>query len=354
MFWSRGERRRPRQAKTIVLLAGLLLSVPMAAVRAQDICADPNNLTFNCQFDTFDYVVPYGEVATGWTPFVEFAVAGQAPSFEKEDLESPLAPAQLIWSNGLAFTAGLYQQVEVIPGVAYTAHIGWAPYASYDDRGNRNSGLFIGRKVGIDPFGGREAASPDIVWSSEIWDAEGGVFPQLRAWAVAQRPVITVFVRAHNPQSHGNDKVWFDAVSLTLDPTQPTATSTAVLPTSTAVPPTTTAVRPTSTSTSLPSTPIRTSPSPTDTPTPTQAVLSAPTDTPTLLPSPTATAAATQADTLTDALLPTAAPTSTLAPTTAPQADLSALIPNTLLGLALFAFVGAGLLGGALILLRRS
>jgi hypothetical protein len=335
-----------KQAKTALLLVLFFLAAPVPAVQAQDICADPNNLTFNCQFDTFDYVPPYGAVASGWTPFVESAVEGQLPSFES-DSETPAAPAQLIWSAWLPFTAGIYQQVEVTPGVAYIAAIGWAAYASSDDQGQRNSGLFVGRKVGIDPFGGTDYTSPSIVWSPEVWDELGGVFPQLRVSAVAQAPVITVFVRAHNPQSHGNDKVWFDAVPLTVDPNQPTVTPTPIPASATPTSP-----PPTSTSTPLPpaDTPVPTDtpPIPTDTPTPTSSPTATPMPTPTLTPTPTHTPEPT--------IAPVGVSTSVPTPTSIParQFDWSSRIPNILLGVAVLSFVGVGVLGGVLMLLRRS
>lgn len=339
-----------KRATLAVWMAILLLWVVVPAVRAQDPCEDPRNLTFNCQFDAFDYVPPYGAVASGWIPFVEFAV--ETPAFNSAG-ETPLAPAQEIFSAWLPFTAGIYQQVEVTQGAAYVAAIGWAPYASYDDRGGRNSGRFIGRKVGIDPFGGTDPASPDIVWSPEIWDELGGVFPELRVSAVGQGNVITVFVRAHNPQSHGNDKVWFDAVTLMLDSTQPTATPTAIPPS-----PTPTSPPPTVTSTPLPPTETATptdTPSPTVTETPVPTPTSTATDTPRAILSPTGTVAAPDASAADVGPGPTRTPEAARAtPGLRSESDPSAWIPNALFAVAVLSFVGAGILGGVLVVLRRA
>lgn len=331
--------------------ATLLLVVFVPMVHAQDICADPGNLTFNCQFDSFDNVPPYGAVASGWTPFVEFSV--EPPAFNSSG-ETPVAPAQEIFSGWLPFTAGIYQQVEVTPGVGYAATIGWAAYASYGESGERNAGQFIGRKVGIDPLGGTDPTSPSIVWSPEVWDEQGGIFPQLRVSAVAQRQTITVFVRAHNPQSHGNDKVWFDAVTLTDDPTLPTATATSLPPS-----PTPTAPPPTATSTPLPPT---ATPVPSDTPLPTSTATVQPTDTatPTATPTPTHTPTATAGSA--DAVAPNVAPAPTATmrlPTATPaparQSDASSGAPDILLAIAAVSFAGAGVLAGVvfLLLLRR-
>ena len=340
---------RARHARKLVgpLLVVLLLLAAMPEVaQAQDPCQDPGNLTFNCQFDTFDYIPPYGAVASGWTAFVEFAV--ETPAFNSAG-ETPLAPAQEIFSGWLPFTAGIFQQVEVTPGLAYVAAIGWAPYASSDEKGDRNQGQFIGRKVGIDPLGGADPTSPDIVWSPEVWDELGGVFPQLRVSAVAQGGTITVFVRANNPHSHGNDKVWFDAVTLTVDPNQPAPTSTPVPPS-----PTPTSPPPTATSTPLPPTET---PSPTDTPLPTATPV--PTDTP--APTFTSTTIREATETVGEAAAPNvaSAPTATISaatatPVRAPQPETSDWVPKILLAVAVISFGGAGVLGAVALLVRRS
>jgi hypothetical protein len=326
----------------------VLLAAMPGVAQAQDPCQDPGNLTFNCQFDTFVYIPPYGAVATGWTAFVEFAV--ETPAFNSAG-ETPLAPAQEIFSAWLPFTAGIYQQVQVTPGLAYVAAIGWAPYASYDDRGGRNAGQFIGRKVGIDPLGGADPTSPNIVWSPEVWDELGGVFPQLRVSAVAHGGTITVFVRANNPQSHGNDKVWFDAVTLAVDPNQPAATPTPVPPS-----PTPTLPPPTPTSTPVPPTET---PLPTDTPLPTATATTLPTDTPVPTSTSTTTPGATETAVGEAAANVGPSPTETtpvVAPVPGPtaRADTSDWVPTILLMVAVASLGGAAVLGGVALLLRRS
>jgi hypothetical protein len=332
----------------------LLLVVHASTVQAQDPCQDPGNLTVNCQFDTFEQIAPYGAVASGWTPFVEFSV--EPPAYNSAG-ETPLAPAQEIFCSWLPFTAGIYQQVRVTPGTAYVAAVGWAPYASYNENGERNQGQYIGRKVGIDPLGGTDPTSPNIVWSPEVWDELGGIFPQLRVSAVAQAGTVTVFVRAHNPQSHGNDKVWFDAVTLMVDSTQPTATATPVPPTATPTSP-----PPTFTSTPLPPTET---PQPTDTPVPTATLTVLPTSTPvptsTSEPAPTATAAPEASQTPTEAIaanaaaLPTAtSPAPSATPVAAPHGETYDWVPTILVAVAAASFLGAGVLGIALLVLRHS
>jgi len=324
------------------LIALLLLhAVGIPTAQAQDPCQDPSNLTLNCQFDTFDQIAPYGAVASGWTPFVEFSV--EPPAFNSAG-ETPLAPAQEIFCAWLPFTAGIYQQVQATSGTAYVAAIGWAPYASYDESGGRNQGQFIGRKVGIDPRGGTDPTSSNIVWSPEVWDELGGVFPQLRVSAVAQMGTVTVFVRAHNPQSHGNDKVWFDAVTLIVDPTQPTATATTVPPT-----PTPTSPPPTFTSTPLPPTATLSAQS-TQTPVPTHT----PEPTPTATTAPEASQTPGEAVAANVAALPTAiSPTAVVTPVPAPQRETYDWVPTILVAVAAVSFLGAGVLGMVLLVLRH-
>jgi hypothetical protein len=331
----------------------LLLGAGVPTAYAQDPCQDPSNLTVNCQFDTFDQIAPYGFVASGWTPFVEFSV--EPPAFNSAG-ETPLAPAQEIFCSWLPFTAGIYQQVQSTPGTAYVAAVGWAPYASYGESGERNQGQFIGRKVGIDPRGGTDPTSANVVWSPEVWDELGGVFPQLRVSAVAQTGIVTVFVRAHNPQSHGNDKVWFDAVTLTVDATQPTATATAVAPTATSTSP-----PPTPTSTPLPPTGTT---RPTDTPAPTATVTMQPTRTSapthTSEPAPSATTAPEASPTFGEEIAPNVAalPTATsttaaVTPAPAPQRETYDWVPTILVALTAASFLTAGVLGIVLLVLRH-
>lgn len=325
------------------LMAVMVLMAAMPTmVRAQDICQDPANLTVNCQFDTFVEIAPYGAVASGWTPFVEFPV-DQPPTF-KSSPETPAAPAQEVFCGWLAFAAGIYQQVQVSPGVAYVATIGWAAYASYGDE--RNSGLFIGRKVGIDPLGGTDPTSPSIAWSPEVWDELGGLFPQLSVSAVAQRQIITVFVRAHNPQSHGNDEVFLDAVTLKADPSQPAPTATPAPPS-----PTPTSPPPTSTSTPLPPTETLTVQSThtavpaTHTPEPTATATTAPEASPTPAEAVAPNAAA----------LPTAtSPTAAVTPTPAAQRETYDWVPTILVAVTAASFLTAGVLGIVLLVLRHS
>ena len=136
-----------------MLFLGLVLGGQIAY--ADSPCDGPGNILPNGDFDDPYVSTANGEVAERWWPFVEVG----SPRFERDPRESPSAPGQKIWSDGVGFVAGIYQRVEgVTPGKAYLAHVEWAPFSCHKD-GEHLRGPFIGRKIGIDPTGGTDSAS---------------------------------------------------------------------------------------------------------------------------------------------------------------------------------------------------
>ncbi len=269
------------------------------------------------------------QIPNGWEPFV---------------IQDPKAPPQfkdsaafggfterldgghclIVWTNWVPFDGGIFQKVSnVTPGTSYIFKVDWAPMQSYNpDKGGKQKGDFIGRVVGIDPTGGTDPQSPSVAWSAELWKEKRASGDTLKVSVPAQSDTITVFIRAKNPQPHGQDQVFFDVASLNVDasqPTQPPPTDTPPPATNTparaaAVPtkarPTATPEPPTATATLVPTdTPI-----PTDTPVP-------PTDTPTPIP-------------------PTPTPTRTPKPTPTPSSWLDNP-PPTLTGVLLVVGVGS-------------
>lgn len=351
------------RVRLVATLMFLLLTA-VSIVRAQDEnrCPEvgdiPSNLIFNCSFERGWGSIDLGEVGEGWWYFVE---AGR-PAFVHSTFERRHGnTAQQIWSDGEAFTAAIYQQVNVTPGVAYQAHVGWAVFASTNADGSRNTGPLIERRIGIDPTGGTDPTSGDVLWSPSLWeDTKDSSI--LAVTAVAQGPVITVFVRAHNPASHGADQVFFDLVSLVVSPEQPTSTPVPPTPTSTPVPPT-------PTSTPLPPSPTLTpayTPLPTDTPSPTLTLTPLPptstplppTATPTPLPatptftplpptptpSPTDTPLPPTLAVLAATPTPTSTATENLPSAPSPSSGVAEMNPDISLYAALGSFVLAGIL----------
>jgi hypothetical protein len=323
-----------------LLVCGLWLAAAGPAL-AQHPCEGGNILT-NCNFDSFTWISDNRQAPEGWWYFLEMG----DPAFDQSIDTAFGAPSLRIWSDGGAFTAGIYQEVpNVTPGVSYRVSIGWAA----SNIGNME------RKLGIDPTGGTDPCSPHIVWGPSEW--EKARMPDLTVAAVAQSTKITVFVRVHHPASYGADQVFLDAVGMIVDPNQPapTATFTPAPPTATPLPALPT---PAPTATATP-TEI-----PTFTPTPTE--MPTATETPTALPTPTDTSTPTATPTATDTSTPTATytqtPTNTALPTNtatrAPTATPTATpflglgldrAGDLLLGFGILSFAGAVLLVGLLL-----
>jgi hypothetical protein len=321
-------------ALVAVALVTLMSGTP---VRGEgDPCIDPNNLTYNCQFNkSFP-----GGVPEGWIRFDEVG----NPAFDQSP-DTPFDGISLrIWSDWVPFTSGIYQQVSnVTPGTAYEAAIGWAPATT---NWERQEGT-IERMLGIDPLGGTDSTSPNVVWGP-VYSGKSRA-PDLRVSVVAQNTTITVFVRVRVGQSHGVEQVFLDAVGLRPDPNQPTPTDTPVPPTDTPVPPTDTPVPPTNTPVPPTDTPVP----PTDTPTP------LPTETPTLEPTATPTYTPTPpATTVTLANNPPPRPKVSVEPRTAPPSEFrfqaKDLVPYMFLCAGFASFGGAAVMVGLMMWLWRS
>jgi len=320
-----------------------LVTLAVLPARAQE----PENLIVNWSFEDGFYPYPMGGgVANCWVAFVEETIPPETPPIFRltgyDDFPEAIEGihSQRIWSDGTGFIAGVYQQVPgVIPGVAYKAWVDWAAV--------RSSGIdefIMGRKIGVDPYGGTDSRSPDIVWSPEICGYDKQQFKLLKVSVVAQAQTITVFLRVDNHVTHGQDEVFFDSVFLIVDPEQPTAT-----PTSTTTPTSTDTPTPTATLTPTPVPPTpTTAPTPTATTTPT----ATPTDTPTPTPTETPTATSTPTVPITSTATPTFTPVPTATPL--PAWYETETWPDTLLYVGLGFLLAAAVIGGLLLwLLRR-
>ena len=317
-----------------VLGAGLLLCLFAAgsldwhaSAGDSNPCLEPGNLTQNCGFDTFvDHWV--GEkryqIPGAWWYYV---LSGD-PDYRQSDDTYWGAPSLWMLTDGAPFTAGIYQQVAVTPGVVYMANIGWAAPSQED----------FERKLGLDPTGGTDPLAPTVVWSRSEWTKTR--WPDLAVSARATGSTMTVFVWVHHPRAYGQDWIFLDAVGLWPDPSQPAATATPVPSfTSTRRPPTRTpspmpltntpTASPTATSTETPS------PTPTLTPTLTPTNTCTPTQTATARP-PTATPYPTRTP------LPTIVPAVKLVPSVAGETRAEAGEGGQDSGNAL-AYLGAGI-----------
>lgn len=128
--------------------------------------------------------------------------------------------------------AGMYQQVTAVPGGQYCASVwghAWSDYSSSDFlSGHPDNDGDLYQRIGIDPTGGTDWQSPNIIWGEMRQQYD--VFGLFLVEAVAQADTITVFTwsKPWIPAKH-NDVYWDDA-KLTLAPYgQVTNTSIAIL-----------------------------------------------------------------------------------------------------------------------------
>ncbi|HSJ52464.1 MAG TPA: hypothetical protein VLC52_01855 [Anaerolineae bacterium] len=259
---------------------------------ARNPCLESGNLTHNCGFDTFGEQFYEGkrlEVPVGWTAFV----LGGNVDFRTSIDTYWGAPSLWLLSDGVPFTAGIYQQVSVTPGVVYQADAGWAAVTRPD----------FERKIGLDPTGGTNPQAGTVVWGPAEWGINS--WPDLTARTRASGPTMTVFVWVNHQVTYGNDWIFVDAVGLWPDTSQPVWTVTP--------PPSPTPTRRPATATPRPAAPTATTEPPTATATAT------PTETPTLPPTDTPTPTATHTPTSTPTFTPTPGPpTATPLPTRTP------------------------------------
>ncbi len=255
----------------VVALAGGP-GAPAASAGAENPCLRPGNLVRNCSFDGFAAQDVGGRqvlLPDGWSAFVLSGTPDYRPAVDTCPGRGPGCGAPSLWllSDGLPFTAGVYQQIAVTPGVVYQADAGWAATNAED----------VERKLGLDPSGGTDPLAPSVVWGPAEWSRDVG-WPDLTVTARATGPTMTLFVWVCHPTSHGTDSVYLDAPGVWPDLSQPAATATPL---------------PSPTATRRPKTSTPTAKLPTSTPTTT------PSPTPTSTATPTATTAATATPTAT-------------------------------------------------------
>jgi hypothetical protein len=119
------------------------------------------------------------------------------------------------------FSAGIYQQISVTVGTPYTAKawdLSAVPSTDPDPDGK------VLKMVGIDPYGGTDPNSPNIVWGEA--DGRNKHWPNVndgvRSAARAAASTITLFVRVDSiapPRKDDWNAAWIDAVTLFEAPT---------------------------------------------------------------------------------------------------------------------------------------
>ncbi len=268
-----------------------------------DVCQQSENILPNCNFDNG---------TSGWQTFIEEGAADFSVLQGGGECHAPLCPAGYIVSQNY-FVGGIFQQVKVVKGNTYYGNIVWLVFDSLSNDNSINSVVGgISRKVGIDPFGGTDSRSPNIVWGPENTRNDCKICASQEVTATAQSDTITLFLRIDDRWRQraaekgynvpvSKDQFWLDDFGL-----KQVAGSAAPLPTDTSVPPTDTPVPATEEiQTEAPAvladapteeiaqaevaTTEPVSPVATPTPPPTHTIVPPPTLTPSATPSPTAT-----------------------------------------------------------------
>lgn len=311
-------------------LAALFIAIILVLqliVFGQDEAA--NNLLVNGDFEG-EFVELEGadprNVAEGWSPW-HIAATDSSPSFANHDPNydqetdrirlDEEGNAQKYFTLFATHHGGIYQEVDsAASGTTYRfsiyAHV-WS--SSFEDADVSEDPGAVVVRVGIDPNGGTDGASEDIIWSTAatfFYDA----YRQYAVIATAESSTITVFVESTVGEPRANNYIYLDDAVLEVasetasDATPTSETNTELTGDSEAETPTATA---TGTATATPTetaerarrevgSPAEGGDEETPSPTPTATIM--PTDTPTMTPSstptgtlePTATLEATAVD----------------------------------------------------------
>lgn len=221
----------------LAMLALPFFTLPQPARAFPDNCGlHPSNLFRNGSMAP-GHDTPFGQVALEWEPFV---LVG-SPRFEWVDNEKWDANgAQYFWSDSVPFDAGIYQTVSGLqPNAYYRFRIGYS-HARLDP-GNTQNEIHpsMGRQVGVDPFGGTDPKSANVIWGPALFNSGAGMNPpELTMTFAARADKATMYFRGIFKGASGRAKVWFDVACMEQASEMPTAT--ALAPTATPIPPTST------------------------------------------------------------------------------------------------------------------
>jgi hypothetical protein len=248
---------------TSIILIGIAIFAPPSGLAQDfpDVCQQPENILRNCNFNSG---------LEHWHSFLETGSAEFSVLQGGGECHAPLCPAAYI-VTGDHFIGGLYQQVQVTPGRNYYANIVWLVFDSLvNDGAAHQAAGGIGRRIGLDPFGGSDPTSPTIVWSPDNWRNDCKICNIEQVTVTAQADTITLFLRLDDtwkvraaekgfPTPPSKDQFWIDDIGLKEVGGEPIIAEAA--PTDTPAPPPVT-------DTPVPQAPTNTPAPPTATPTP--------------------------------------------------------------------------------------
>lgn len=272
--------------KILVVSACLLLALTFFVRDIRPVSADNPDcgLLLDCTMEGF-----YGSAGAGSGPWKVFKLSG-TPAIDLAPVEGwPKGPSVHLRGNNSTFDAGIRQTVAVTPGVGYHFDLAWA-VETIDGKGWKD-GYQINRRLGIDPYGGTDAGSANVQWSSDY--VGSGKFA-LALDAYAQGPSLTVFIRVDNPYGDHVVDVYLDTPSLKENTSMPPIVVAAPTATQQSVPPTNPppTARPTREPTEVAEAPTEVVVEPTETEAPTETI--EPSDTPQSVETPELSATSTK------------------------------------------------------------
>ncbi len=206
-----------RYAVFFILVLGL--SILVGVGQESDAANLLENGDFEGEFNELDGADPRN-VAEGWTPW-HVGRSSSSPSFANHDPNydeetdrirlDEAGSAQKYFTNFATHHGGIYQVVEsAVSGAAYRfsiyAHV-WS--SSFEDADYSEDPGDVVVRVGIDPNGGTDGESADIVWSTAatfFYDA----YRQYAVIATAASSTITVFVESTVGAPRANNYIYLD------------------------------------------------------------------------------------------------------------------------------------------------
>ncbi len=226
-----------RPTLTQLMLACLLLSFSLQGLQAQS-----GNLIENAGFEDFDTDSEGQNVASGWQPW-NMPITEDSPDYERvpqydaaSNVEGRIQSddeAQVIFTDFYyTFSAGIYQQVEgVEPGdeLTFSADVYiWSSTLDDPDVSEESSNVLV--YVGIDPSGGTDGTSEDIVWSIAILD-QYDEYVGYSVTAEAEAETVTAFVWVDSDFAARNTFAYIDdavleaaATAVVMQPTEDATT----------------------------------------------------------------------------------------------------------------------------------
>ena len=184
------------------ILLAIWMLFTLTRAEAQNKIFDTNSLLTNGTFSG-DFVNVNGHdfVSKGWTPFV----LNGAPTFQQGGTRQPENSWQMIYAPSGTYTAGVYQQLEGKVQTGDLLRFEAQVYLPSNVDG-------IEKSVGIDPTGGTDAASDQIVWNDT---GDGSPWQTLGVTATAIITHVTVFIRVEQPENSLHSMVYMDNATLT-------------------------------------------------------------------------------------------------------------------------------------------